>query len=158
HRGEELVVAGRARGEHVEDRRGPDLLLQAARPVGRRRGEHDRQRLLQASVPEPTDGVRGRGTEAAGREFGGERGGIVEPRAEGLDLGSSGSDQMPHNELCPACRCLVSDWHWEWHAEPGYSEIYRGIAGMECPSCGAVVMYTGATVPLTVCPHGSQVR
>jgi hypothetical protein len=65
---------------------------------------------------------------------------------------------MPHNEPCPACGFLVSDWHWEWHAEPGFSDIYRGTAGMECPSCGAVVMYTGASTPLVVSPPGSQVR
>src|SRR5437667_376475 len=56
---------------------------------------------------------------------------------------------MPHNQPCPACGCLVPDWHWEWHAEPGYSDIYRGSAGMECPSCGAVVMHTGSDLPLT---------
>ena len=59
---------------HVEDRRGPDLLLQAARPLGRGRRQHDRQRLLQGGVPRAADGVRGRGAEAAGGEFGGERG------------------------------------------------------------------------------------
>jgi FeS assembly protein SufB len=74
HRGEELVVAGGARGVHIEDRRRPDFLLQAARPVGGGRGGHDRERLLQAGVFEPADGVRGGGAEAAGREPGGERG------------------------------------------------------------------------------------
>jgi hypothetical protein len=65
---------------------------------------------------------------------------------------------MPHNEPCPACGCQIPDWHWEWHAEPGFSEIYRGTAGMECPACDAVVMYTRASVPLTACSPGSQVR
>ena len=37
HRGAEPDGAGRARGVDLEDRRGPDLLLQAARPVGRGR-------------------------------------------------------------------------------------------------------------------------
>ena len=55
---------GGARGVHVEDRRGPDLLLPAARPVGGGRGQHDRQRLLQGSVPRAADGVRRRGAEA----------------------------------------------------------------------------------------------
>jgi hypothetical protein len=65
---------------------------------------------------------------------------------------------MPHNEPCPACGSLIPDWHWEWHGEPDYSDIWRGTAGMECPACGALVMYTRATPPLTVCPPGSQVR
>src|SRR5262249_1331891 len=62
------------------------------------------------------------------------------------------------NEPCPACGCLVPDWHWEWHAVPGFSEIYAGSAGMERPSCGALVMYSGASVPLAACPQGSHVR
>ena len=57
-----------ARGLDVEDRRGPDLLLPAARHLDRGRGQHDRQRLLQGSVQGAADGVRGRGAEAAGRE------------------------------------------------------------------------------------------
>ncbi len=44
------TAQGGARGVHVEDRRGPDFLLQAARPVGGGRRRHDRQRLLQGSV------------------------------------------------------------------------------------------------------------
>ena len=58
---------GRARGVDVEDRRGPDLLLPAARHHGRGRGQHDRQRLLQGSVPRAADGVRRRSAEAAER-------------------------------------------------------------------------------------------
>ena len=61
---------------------------------------------------------------------------------------------MPHNEPCPACGFLVPDWHWEWHEEPGFSAIYQGAAGMECPACGAVVMYVGAGLPLTLSPPG----
>lgn len=65
---------------------------------------------------------------------------------------------MPHNELCPACGILVPDWHWEWHAEPGFGEIYRGTAGMECPVCGALISYAGASVPLVTCPATGPVR
>jgi hypothetical protein len=65
---------------------------------------------------------------------------------------------MPHNEPCPACGCFVADWHWEWHAEPDFSEIYQGAAGMECPACGVVVLHTGASAPLTAGPQGSRVR
>src|SRR5262249_28311039 len=53
-----------------QDRRGPDLLLQTARPVRGRRREHDRQRILQAGVSEPAHGVRRRGTEAPRRQSG----------------------------------------------------------------------------------------
>ncbi len=74
HRGAQPDRPGGARGEHVEDRRGPDFLLQAARPLDGGRDQHDRQRLLQAGVPEPADGVRRRGAETAGGEPGGERG------------------------------------------------------------------------------------
>ena len=73
YRGEEHHRARGARGLDLEDRRGPDLLLQPARAGDAGRGEHDRQRLLQGSVPRAADGVRGRGAEAAGREPGGQR-------------------------------------------------------------------------------------
>ena len=39
-----------ARGDDVEDRRGPDLLLPPARHLGRGRGVDDRQRLLQGGL------------------------------------------------------------------------------------------------------------
>ena len=70
HRSEEHLVPGGARGLHLQDRRGPDLLLPPARPVGRGRGIDDRQRLLQAGFPRAADGVRRRSPEAAGREPG----------------------------------------------------------------------------------------
>ena len=59
---------GRARGDDLEDRRRPVVLLPAARPVGRGRGEPDRQRLLQGSAEGAADGVRRRGAEAARRQ------------------------------------------------------------------------------------------
>src|SRR5262249_33993365 len=55
---------GRARSVHVEDRRGPDLLLPPARHLDRRRREHDRQRFLQGSVPRAADGICRRGSKA----------------------------------------------------------------------------------------------
>ncbi len=72
-RDQEHHGAGGARSVDVEDRRGPDLLLPPARPLDRGRRQHDRQRLLQGSLPAAADGVRGRGAEAAGREPGGKR-------------------------------------------------------------------------------------
>src|SRR5207237_1148851 len=65
---------GRARSVDLEDQRGPALLLQAARHLGRERGQHDHQRLLQGSLQEPADGVRRRGAEAARRQPRGSRG------------------------------------------------------------------------------------
>jgi len=65
---------------------------------------------------------------------------------------------MPPNQLCPACRCMVPDWHWEWHSQADYIDIYRGIAGMECPLCGAVAMFTNALTPLVLPAPGTQVR
>ena len=52
HRGEELDRAHGARSFDLEDRRRPDLLPAAARAEGRRRRIDDRERLLQAGVPE----------------------------------------------------------------------------------------------------------
>ena len=43
--------ARRARGHHLEDRRGPALLLPPARPLGGGRRLDDRERLLQGGVP-----------------------------------------------------------------------------------------------------------
>ena len=73
HRGEEHDRQRRARGLHFENRRGPDLLLQSARPFDPGRGEHDRERLLQGSFPRTADGVRGRSAETAGRQPGRQR-------------------------------------------------------------------------------------
>ena len=57
--------AGGARGDHLEDRRGPAVLLR--QPRRRRRGGDldDHQRLLQGRVHAAADGVRGRGDQAA---------------------------------------------------------------------------------------------
>ena len=73
HRSQEHLVAGGARGLHLEDRRRPDLLLPAARHLHRRRGLHDRQRLLQGGVPRAAHGIRRGSAEAAGRESGRKR-------------------------------------------------------------------------------------
>ena len=54
----------RARGDDVEDLRGPAVLLPAARPVGRGGDGADRQRLRQGRAAAAADGVRGRGAEA----------------------------------------------------------------------------------------------
>ena len=70
HRNQEHVVADGARSVHLEDRRGPDLLLPPARPLDGGRGQHDRQRLLQGGLPRAADGVRHRGAEAPGRQPG----------------------------------------------------------------------------------------
>src|ERR1700730_15259777 len=72
-RSEELDGASGARGFHLEDRRGPDLLLPAARHFYGRCCVDDRQWLLQAGVPRAAHGVRGRGAKAVGREFGRQR-------------------------------------------------------------------------------------
>ena len=67
-RNQEHHREGRARGVHVEDRRRPDFLLPAARPLGRGRGEHDRQWLLQGCLPRAADGVRRGSSETAQRQ------------------------------------------------------------------------------------------
>ena len=72
-RSEEFHGHRRARSLHLQDRRGPDLLLPPARDLhGRRRGHH-RQRLLQAGVPRIAHGVRRGSAETAGRELGRKR-------------------------------------------------------------------------------------
>ena len=58
----------RARGDHVENRRGPVVLLPSARVERRGRGQPDRQRLLQGRAEGIADGIRRRGAEAAGRQ------------------------------------------------------------------------------------------
>jgi hypothetical protein len=45
---------------------------------------------------------------------------------------------MPPNEECPNCRELVEDWHVEWYKSEGQT-LYRGLAAMDCPSCGQPV-------------------
>src|SRR5882724_634413 len=64
---------GGTRGQHLQNRRGPTVLLLAARHLGGRRRQHDRQRILQSGVQGTADGVRGRGTEPVERESGRRR-------------------------------------------------------------------------------------
>ena len=73
HGSQESERDGRARGEHLEDRRGPVVLLPAARHLRRGRGQHDRQRLLQGGFQGVADGVRGGSAEPAQRELGRRR-------------------------------------------------------------------------------------
>ena len=61
-------LAGRARGDDLEDQRRPAVLLPPARHRAGGRGLDDRQRLLQGRLQEAADGVRGRGAEAPRRE------------------------------------------------------------------------------------------
>src|SRR5712691_4433981 len=63
-----------ARSVHVQDRRGSDLLREAARSLGRRRRIDDRQRLLQGSLQGASDGVRRRGAAVARHQSRRERG------------------------------------------------------------------------------------
>src|SRR5690606_27718439 len=74
HRGEEPRRHRRARGHHLQDQRGPAVLLPQPRHLRRGRRLDDRGRLLQGGLPRAADGVRGRGQEAAGSEPGGQRG------------------------------------------------------------------------------------
>ncbi|SVA71225.1 uncharacterized protein METZ01_LOCUS124079, partial [marine metagenome] len=57
HRGEKPLRKHRTRGDHLEDRRGSNLLLQPARPRDAGRRQHDRERFLQGSVSRTPDGV-----------------------------------------------------------------------------------------------------
>ena len=59
HRGAQPLGEGRARGHHLQDQRGPALLLQAARHLRRGRGLHDRERVRQGGPEGAADGVRG---------------------------------------------------------------------------------------------------
>ena len=58
HRSTEQHGDGRARGVDIQDRRGSDLLLQAARSVGRARRVDDRERLLPRGLQGATHGIR----------------------------------------------------------------------------------------------------
>ena len=64
YRSEERDRPVRARGDHLEDFRGPALLLPAARHPGRGGDRADRQRLRQGSHSGVADGIRRRGAEA----------------------------------------------------------------------------------------------
>src|SRR5271169_1260016 len=63
--GEQQQRHGRTRGVDIEDRRGPSVLLRAARRRRRGSGVDDHQRILQDRVPTAPDGVCGRGDQAA---------------------------------------------------------------------------------------------
>ena len=80
HRGQEPLGQGRARGHHLEDQRGPAVLLPPARPVRRGRRGADRQRLLQGGDAGAADGVRGRGAEASRHQPRGQRRLTAAPR------------------------------------------------------------------------------
>ena len=63
----------RARSDHLEDQRGPAVLLPPARAVGRGRGLPDRQRLLQGSAAGAAHGIRRRSAEARRHQLGRQR-------------------------------------------------------------------------------------
>src|SRR5439155_15807018 len=73
HRGEEYFRPCRARGFYVKNRRGPNLLLQPARPRDTGCRKHDREWLLQRSFSRASNGIRGGSAEIAGGEFGRKR-------------------------------------------------------------------------------------
>src|SRR2546426_857687 len=75
HPGPGTDRADGARGVDLEDRGGAAVLLPGAWHHPRGRHEHDRERLLQAGLPEAPDGVRGGSPEADRRE--------PEPRGHG---------------------------------------------------------------------------
>src|SRR4051795_275992 len=89
HRVEERLGGVRARGDDLEDLRGPDVLLPPARPRPRGGDGADRQRLRQGRAPEAADGVRGGGAEADRDLARGERGVTTEPIFGGSPLISS---------------------------------------------------------------------
>src|SRR5207248_3025666 len=68
--GEEPFGHGRTRSQHLEDQRGPAVLLPGARHRPRGRGQHDRERLLQVGVQGAADGIRRRSAKPAGRQPG----------------------------------------------------------------------------------------
>src|SRR5271169_2105678 len=65
HPGEQQQRHGRTRGFDIEDRRGPAVLLRAARRRRRGSGVDDYQRILQDRFSTAPDGVCGRGDQAA---------------------------------------------------------------------------------------------
>ena len=73
HRRAERLQLHRARGVHLEDRRGPDLLPEAAGPQYRERDLDDRERVLQGGLPGAADGVCRRSAEAVGDQSGRQR-------------------------------------------------------------------------------------
>ena len=66
HRGQEQLEPGRARGDDVEGRRGPAVLLPPARHGRGGGGGAGRQRLLQGGPAGPAHGVRHGSTTARG--------------------------------------------------------------------------------------------
>src|ERR1019366_892745 len=70
YRGEKHDGERRTRGFDLENRRGPDFLLQPARAFDAGRREHDRERLLQGGLQGTADGIRRGSAKTFGREFG----------------------------------------------------------------------------------------
>ena len=60
--------AGGARSFDLQDRRRPDFLLQPARHFDAGRRQHDRERLLQGSLPRTADGIRRRSPKTPRRQ------------------------------------------------------------------------------------------
>ena len=74
HRNAQSERDGGTRGLDLEDQRRPALLLPAARHRGGRRGQHDREWLLQERIERTTDGICRGGAELVSREPGRSRG------------------------------------------------------------------------------------
>lgn len=55
---------------------------------------------------------------------------------------------MPHGEKCPHCGKKTWDWFLERILPPERSEIFKGLAAMDCPWCRRPVIYRrGEIIP-----------
>src|SRR5438445_4695278 len=53
---------------------------------------------------------------------------------------------MPPDTMCPFCRRIVPDWHFEWHEQQDQNDIFSGKKTMECPLCHRGVAFDGFAV------------
>src|SRR5262245_61714211 len=47
----------------------------------------------------------------------------------------------PANVPCPVCGAVVQDWHTEWTDPALAPDFYKGARAIDCPLCGAWVLY-----------------
>lgn len=62
----------------------------------------------------------------------------------------------PANVPCPVCGGVVQDWHSEWTDPAHAPDIYKGLRALDCPVCGAWVLYKEQKIQAVPAGDGPQ--